>query len=60
MLSDPKQTFDILRAQFNLRLLPEFKDLRFSFDRTLKQYETMSKLRQELRRENGENDIIIN
>ncbi|CAI6349484.1 unnamed protein product [Macrosiphum euphorbiae] len=60
-LSDPKQTFDVLRTQSTLRTLPEFKDLRFSSDRTFKQRETMAKLRQELvqRREKGENDIII-
>lgn len=60
-LSDPKQTFDVLRTQSTLRTIPEFKDLRFSSDRTFKQRETMAKLRQELvqRRDKGENDIII-
>jgi len=60
-LSDPKQTFNVLRTQSTLRTIPEFKDLRFSSDRTFKQRETMTKLRQELvqRREKGENYIII-
>jgi len=60
-LSDPKQTFDVLWTQSTRRTIPEFKDLRFSSDRTFKQRETMAKLRQELvqRREKGENDIII-
>ncbi|CAI6376456.1 unnamed protein product [Macrosiphum euphorbiae] len=60
-LNDTENVFNVLRAQSKIRSSDEFKELRFSSDRTLKQREQMSKLRQELetRRSNGENNIII-
>jgi len=60
-LTDTKNIFETLRAQSKLRQSPDFKDLRFSSDRTIKQQEQMSQLRKELesRREEGETDIII-
>ncbi|KAL4104941.1 hypothetical protein QTP88_020217 [Uroleucon formosanum] len=58
---DTKNIFKILRGQSKLRHFPDFKDLPFSSDKTLKQREHMQTLRKELqsRRENGEIDIII-
>ncbi|XP_050540505.1 uncharacterized protein LOC126905115 [Daktulosphaira vitifoliae] len=59
--NDTKNVFDILRAQSKIRSSNQFKEIRFSSDRTMKQREQMSKLRQELesRRNNGEQNIII-
>jgi len=59
--NDAKNVFDILRAQSKVRSSNEFKEIRFSSDRTIKQRELMSKLRLELetRRNNGEQNIII-
>lgn len=59
--NDAKNVFDILQAQSKVRSSNEFKEIRFSSDRTIKQHEQMSKLRQELetRRNNGEQNIII-
>jgi len=56
-----KNILEILRGQYKLRHSPDFKDLRFSSDKTLKQREHMQTLRKELqsRRENGETDITI-
>lgn len=58
---DTKNIFEILHGQSKLRHSPDFKDLRFSSDKTLKQREHMQSLRKELqsRRENSETDIII-
>jgi len=61
-LNDTENVFNVLRAQSKIRSSDEFKELlRFSSDRTLKQREQMSTLRQELetRRSNGGNNIII-
>jgi hypothetical protein len=60
-LLDTTSVFEVLRAQSKLRLSTDFKDLRFSSDRTIKQREIMSSLRKQLesRRNNGETNIII-
>ncbi|CAI6372167.1 unnamed protein product [Macrosiphum euphorbiae] len=60
-LADKKSIFETLRAQSTLRHSPDFKDIRFSSDRTIKQREQMALLRKELesRREEGETNIII-
>jgi len=60
-LADTKSVFETLRAQSSLRHSPDFKDIRFSSDRTIKQREQMALLRKELesRREKGETNIII-
>jgi len=60
-LADAKSVFETLRAQSILRHSPDFKDIRFSSDRTIKQREQMALLRKELesRREKGETNIII-
>ncbi|CAI6353027.1 unnamed protein product [Macrosiphum euphorbiae] len=60
-LADKKSIFETLRAQSTLRHSPDFKDIRFSSDRTIKQREQMALLRKELesRREKGETNIII-
>lgn len=60
-LTNTENVFNVLRAQSKIRSLDEFKELHFSSDRTMKQREQMSTLRQELetRRSNGENNIII-
>lgn len=56
-----KNVLDILQAQSKLRSSDEFKKLRFSSDRTIKQREQMSFLRRELytRLSNGERNIKI-
>lgn len=60
-VTDTKNIFEKLRAQSKLRHSPDFKDLRFTSDRTIKQREQMALLRKELkaRLEKGEIDIII-
>jgi len=60
-LADTKSVLETLRAQSTLRHSPDFKDIRFSSDRTIKQREQMTLLRKELesRREKGETNIII-
>jgi hypothetical protein len=60
-LTDTKNIFETLRAQSKLRHSPDFKDLLFSSDRTIKQREQMTLLWKELesRREKCETDIII-
>jgi len=59
--NNTKNVFNILRVQPKVRSSSEFKEIRFSSDRTIKQREQMSKLRQELetRHNNGEQNIII-
>jgi len=56
-----QSVFEVLRVQTKLRLSPDFIDLRFSSDRTVKQREIISSLRKQLesRRNNGETNIII-
>lgn len=60
-LPNASDTFSILRSQSKLRGSQKWPDIRFSSDRSAKQREFMSNLREELRkrRENGEKDIII-
>lgn len=59
--SNSHEVGSILRSQKKLNSNPNFKDLRFASDRTKKQRETMSALRNELnhRRDKGETDINI-
>lgn len=51
----------ILRVQKNLKSSTKWSNIRFSSDKTIKQREEMENLRKtlQLRRENGEKDIII-
>jgi len=60
-LADTKFILETLHAQSILRHSPDFKDIRFSSDRTIKQREQMALLRKKLesRREKGETNIII-
>lgn len=60
-LPNPNDVFSILHSQSKLKTNPDFKEIKFSSDRTTLQREQMSNLRKELnqRRENGEQNIII-
>lgn len=60
-LLNASDTFSVLRSQYKLHGSQKWPDIRFSSDRSAKQREFMSNLREELRkrREKGEKDIII-